>query len=204
LAGGLHALAGMNRAGSALSAPTVARLEQQFTRLTQILYDTSVPLAVLEREVDPYLAPNIQFIDPLARVRGHQRFKTGLRGFHCSIFFDFDITQLHVRMNERGDGGRAIVDGIMNLRQLQVYTYPLRTILVYEFVTIEDSPGFQITLLEEMWSLGDLIQNAPLIGPVYDRARFVSGYILLGFFWLSCAVAKRIPWSKATRSADTA
>ncbi len=76
----------------------------------------------------PYLAPDVTFTDPWLTAHGRGRFRIGLRGFHCVIRFDFDIFQLAVTLNERGDGGRVIVDGVMNLRQLRFYTYPLRTI----------------------------------------------------------------------------
>ncbi|XYI02655.1 hypothetical protein ACMHYB_24030 [Sorangium sp. So ce1128] len=181
------------KSGSRLS---VAEIGERFRELTLLMYTTSVPLDELREQVYPYLAPDVEFIDPWIRARGAGKFRIGLLGFHCAFLFDFDIFQINVSMNERGDGGRVLVDGVMNLRQLRVYTYPLRTLLVYDFVMTKGGEGFEITRQEEMWSFGDMIQNAPLIGTCYEGFRFVSGYFFAGFFWLSCVVATRIPWSK--------
>jgi hypothetical protein len=73
----------------------------------------------------------------------------------------------------------------MNLNQLVVYTYPLRTILVYEFTILPDGNRLQITSLEEMWSFGDLIQNLP--GPKwpYEAYRRFFGYLFGGMFWVA-------------------
>ena len=70
--------------------------------------------------------------------------------------FTFDTFQLNVKMNGDGVTGRCIVDGIMNLKQFSwIYTYPLRTILVYEFRLLNqkfsDEPRFEIFRHEEMW-----------------------------------------------------
>ena len=78
----------------------------------------------------------------------------------------------------------------MNLRQLRVYTYPLRTMLVIDFVITEGAPGLQLTRLEEMWSYGDMIQNVPLLGQIYGVSRFFAGYFFAGLFWLGCAVRR--------------
>jgi hypothetical protein len=175
---------------------SVRKLEERFYRLTKLMYTTSVPLSTLEEEVVPYLAPNIQFVDPWLRARGSGKFRTGLRGFHCTFYFDFSIFQLNIQLNEQRDGGRVIVDGVMNLRQLRFYTYPLRTILVYDFKMTEGGRSFQITNLEEMWSVADMIQNAPILGRFYEGFRFVSGYFFTTMFWLSYAVTTRLPWRR--------
>jgi hypothetical protein len=70
--------------------------------------------------------------------------------------FTFDILQLHVKLNDDGVTGRCIVDGIMNLQQFAwIYTYPLRSIFVYEFRLLNtqngDDPQFEIFRHEEMW-----------------------------------------------------
>ena len=70
--------------------------------------------------------------------------------------FTFDILQLHVKLNDDGVTGRCIVDGIMNLQQFAwIYTYPLRSIFVYEFRLLNaqngDEPQFEIFRHEEMW-----------------------------------------------------
>jgi hypothetical protein len=171
-------------------APSAAEIEARLRELTLLMYDTSVPLATLEERVYPSLSPSIAFIDPWIVARGARKFEVGLRGFHCAIRFDFDIFQLGVQLNERGDGGRAIVDGVMNLRQLRVYTYPLRTILVIDFVITEETPILRITRLEEMWSYGDMIANLPLLGRIYDVSRFFGGYFFTGLFWLACVLRR--------------
>lgn len=167
---------------------SVVELERRFAELTYLMYDTRVPLGRLEERVFPYLGPDVEFVDPWVHTRGRELFENGLRGFHCSFRFDIDITQLHVRLNERGDGGRVLVDSIMNLRQLRVYTYPLRTLLVYEFVLTEGGTSFQITRQEEMWSLGDMLANLPVAGGVFDLGRRAWGYYFSATFWLSCAL----------------
>jgi len=170
--------------------PSAAAIEDQIRELTLLMYDTRVALPVLEQRVLPRLAPGVIFEDPWLRARGRDRFRIGLRGFHCVIRFDFEIFQLAVEMNPRGDGGRALVDGVMNLRQLGFYTYPLRTILVYDFDGTADGEGLQITRLEEMWSFGDMIASAPLfVGWLYqDVLRPAAGHFFTAAFWLSCAL----------------
>lgn len=165
-------------------------LEEHFRRITLLLYDTSVSLPVLEQEVIPYLDSNIEFIDGLISARGRDKFQLGLRGFHCAIYFDFDIFQLDVKMNSSGQSGRVMVDGVMNLRQIPFYTYPLRTILVYDFVFAPDGRSFLITRLEEIWSVGDLFENAPFVGRLYQKARALAGYLFMGFSWLASAKSR--------------
>jgi len=164
------------------------------------MYDTSVSLSELQEQVYPYLSKDIRFVDPFIRARGRNKFQVGLRGFHCAFLFDFRIDELRATLNERGDGGRVIVDGVMNLRSLRVYSYPLRTILVYEFVLTQGGCSLEITSQEEMWSVGDLAQNAPVLGPLYDGWRFLSGYFFTAMFWLSCALATRLPWARHYRN----
>ena len=174
----------------------VHELERRFTELTQLLYTTSVPAPELREKVYPYLAPTIVFRDPWVRGSGLQQFWVGLRGFHAVIRFDFDIAQLAVQLDERGDGGRVLVDGVMNLRQLVVYSYPLRTQLVYEFELTPDGESFQITSLEEMWSLGDFIANAPGVGLAYEGFRWASGYFFTAMFWLAATVVEKLPYGR--------
>jgi hypothetical protein len=171
----------------------VRELERRFTEMTQLLYTTSVPVSELREKVYPHLAPTIVFRDPWVRGSGLQQIWVGLRGFHAVIRFDFDIYQLAVELNERGDGGRVLVDGVMNLRQLVVYTYPLRTQLVYEFDLSPDGESFQVTSLEEMWSLGDFIANAPGVGVAYEGFRWASGYFFTAMFWLAATVVEKLP-----------
>lgn len=169
---------------AAAAGPDLGKLDEQFRALTLLMYDTSVEIPVLEERVYPYLAPNIEFIDGILTATSAAKFRVGLRGFHCVFWFDFDIFQSSVKLNARGDGGRAMVDGIMNLRSVPHYTYPLRTILVYDFTLSADGQSFQITRLEEMWSYADLLENAPLIGRLFRASRVVAGYFFTGFFWL--------------------
>ena len=73
--------------------------------------------------------------------------------------FTFDTFQLHVKLNDDGTTCRCIVDGIMNLQQFSwIYTYPLRSIFVYEFRLLNtdniDDPKFEIFRHEEMWYVG--------------------------------------------------
>jgi hypothetical protein len=179
-------------AGTSEKPLTVEELHARFAELTRLLYDTSVPLGVLEREVMPHLAPNIEFVDPLMHSYGFPIFRIGVRGFHCTFPFDFDIAQIGVQLDERGDRGRAIVDGIMNLRSLRVYTYPLRTILVYDFVMTDGGRSFLVTRLDEMWSFGDLFSNLPVVRRVHDVGRRGFGYFMAGLFWTSCAIRTRL------------
>ena len=72
------------------------------------------------------------------------------------LHFTFDTFQLNIKLNNDEVTGRCIVDGIMNLQQFSwIYTYPLRTILVYDFRLLNtqnpDEPQFEIFRHEEMW-----------------------------------------------------
>lgn len=171
--------------------PNITEIEDFFQNLTLLMYDTEVALSVLEERVCPYLAPDVGFSDPWLRARGLARFKTGLFGFHCAFRFDFTIRQLGVRLNPSGDGGRVLVEGVMNLRSIPGYVYPLRTILVYDFVFVGVEPD--ITSQEEMWSFADLFLNAPLlVGRFYDGLfRPAAGVFFLGFFRLACYLRRR-------------
>ena len=87
--------------------------------------------------------------------------------------------------------GRALVDATMHLRSIPGYAYPLRTMLVYRF-RLDAAGKLCITEIEEIWALGDLLENAPLgIGALYDRVfRPVSGALFLGFFWLTTVLRR--------------
>jgi hypothetical protein len=73
----------------------------------------------------------------------------------------------------------------VTLKGLVVYTYPLRTILVYEFTMLPDGQRLQITSLEEMWSFGDLIENLPGMKWPYEVYRRFFGYLFGGMFWVA-------------------
>lgn len=161
-------------------------LEQRFRRITELLYDTRVPAQVLDEEVLPFIGEDVSFTDPWQRGVGRENYRLGLAGFHSMFSFDFDIFQLNVQLEEGHQRGRVLVDGVMNLKQLRwLYTYPLRTILVYDFtLTSRDAAGGDLHPLihahEEMWSLGDMIEAVPLVGWVYKnlfRKGFSHGFL---------------------------
>ncbi len=73
--------------------------------------------------------------------------------------FTFDTYQVGVELKEsddKGTIGRCIIDGTMQLKQFDfIYTFPLRTIVVYDFRLLnennDDRPRFEIFRQEEMW-----------------------------------------------------
>jgi|SRR5476649_2935140 hypothetical protein len=163
--------------------------EEQIRQIVTLMYDTGVPLEQLEREVLPYLTAEVSFVDPAVRGRGFDKIRIGLRGFHTAFKFHFDITQMSVGMTE--GRGRALIDGTMHLGSVPGYSYPLRTVLVYEFTLREDG-AVRVHAIEEMWPLGDLLANAPLgLGKLYGGVfRTVSGMGFLGFFWLTTVLRR--------------
>lgn len=168
--------------------PTVRELESTFRNITLMMYDTAVSKSELEERVCPFLAADIEFSDPWLRADGLARFKTGLFGFHDAFRFDLTINHMAVMKNSRGDGGQVLVEGVMNLRSIPGYMYPLRTILLYDF-TLAGSE-VHITRLEEMWSFGDMILKAPLLaGRFYDQLfRPAAAVFFDGFFRLATFV----------------
>ncbi|KAG2379254.1 hypothetical protein C9374_007393 [Naegleria lovaniensis] len=161
-------------------------LEKQFTTLTHLLYDTKVKEKDLEEHTYSLFHEDITFTDPWQTITGKQPFITQLKGFHAAIFFDFKIEQIAVQMSENEQGGRVLIDGWMNLNQFRwiTGTYPLRTILVYDFVMTGDGSKFLITDLEEMWSLADMIEQAPFIGWFYHFFRYGAGMFFTVFFMM--------------------
>jgi hypothetical protein len=162
-------------------------LEERFRRITELLYDTRVPAQVLDEEVLPFMAEDVRFIDPWQQGEGLETYRRGAAGFHCMFHFDFDIRQLNIQLEPGHQKGRAIVDGVMNLKQLEwLYTYPLRTILVYDFtLASSDASAGEVRPLihthEEMWSLGDMIEAVPLVGRFYKnvfRKGFSHGFLV--------------------------
>jgi hypothetical protein len=178
----------------------IQKLEERFRRMTEALYDTSVPPRVLEEEVLPFIGEDIIFKDPWQQGTGRETYRRGAAGFHCMFSFDFDIFQLNVQLEKGGRGGRAIVDGIMNLRQFSwLYTYPLRTILVYDFSLVGSTAGELKPVVhthEEMWSLGDMIAAVPGLGRFYKNV-FRKGFSY-GFLAAS-ALCRRVRGAAATR-----
>jgi hypothetical protein len=58
----------------------ISQLERQFHTITQLLYTTSVPGALLERQVLPYIANDIVFKDPWQEGSGKQLYRIGMKG----------------------------------------------------------------------------------------------------------------------------
>jgi hypothetical protein len=134
----------------------ISQLEREFSNIVQLLYTTSVPSPLLERQVLPYISKNIIFKDPWQEGSGKEFYRLGMKGFHNMFHFTFDTFQINVKLNNDGKTGRCIVDGIMNLKQFSwIYTYPLRSILIFEFRFLNnqtiDEPQFEIFRHEEMW-----------------------------------------------------
>ncbi|SEK97409.1 hypothetical protein SAMN05444354_103217 [Stigmatella aurantiaca] len=179
----------------------IPQLEERFRRITQVLYDTRQPARVLDAKVLPYLAEDVVFTDPWQRGAGIEDYRLGAVGFHLMFSFDFDVFQLNVQLEEGGQKGRALVDGIMNLKQFRwLYTYPLRTILVYDFTLAP--PGKDGTVQprihahEEMWSFGDMIAAVPVAGWFYKnvfRKGFSHGFLAASALSRKLAEARRHP-----------
>ncbi|WP_437808855.1 hypothetical protein [Sorangium sp. So ce1078] len=179
----------------------LADLEDRFRRLSLLMYDTSVPIATLEKEVYPYLSPGIEFVNPWRRVRGVETYQVDLSGARGGARFDLDISQLSVRLGEPRDAGRALVDGTLYLRLFPRCAYPVRMILTYDFDMIDGGESFRVTRHEESWRIGDILRHAPLIGRSYDVFRSCSGYLFTGAVLLSRALAGRTSGPEAARDA---
>ncbi|KAL9657825.1 hypothetical protein ABK040_013162 [Willaertia magna] len=169
---------------------SIKELEEKFKELTLLFYTTKVKHKELDQKAMPYVDENVTFTDPWQTDSGIQVFWTQLKGFHSIIFFDFTILSLNVTLNENKQGGRVVVDGWMNLQQFKrIYTYPLRTILVYDFVITGEGKSFKITDLEEIWSFADLIEQIPIVGFFYNLFRWGAGYFFTFIFWLGTLFA---------------
>ncbi|WP_437304064.1 hypothetical protein [Sorangium sp. So ce388] len=179
----------------------LADLEKCFRRLALLMYDTSVPAATLEKEVYPYLSPGIEFVNPWRRVRGVETYRVDLSGARGGARFDLDISQLHVQLSEPRHAGRTLVDSTMHLRLSPRRSSPVRMILTYDFDLIDAGERFQITRHEEMWSFGDILRSAPLIGRSYDVVRSCSGYLFTGAVLLSRALAGHLSGAAVARDA---
>ena len=144
----------------------VSQLEGEFSTIVQLLYTSNVPGPLLDRQVLPYVSKNIIFKDPWQENSGKELYRLGMKGFHNMFHFTFDTFQTNVKLNDDGKTGRCIVDGIMNLKQFSwIYTYPLRSILIFEFRLLNnqtvDEPLFEIFRHEEMWCV---ISPLPILG----------------------------------------
>ena len=94
----------------------------------------------------------------------------------------------------------AIADGIMQLKLFEpIVTYPLRTIVVFDFVVTDPGgggrePKFLIRVHEEMWSFADMIAAVPGVGWLYRnvfRRGFAYGF--LGASWLTARAKGVLP-----------
>jgi hypothetical protein len=171
---------------------SIKELEEYFRKFTLDMYNTWVSFEKMEEDCIKFVHEDIVFKDPWQNIFGIKNYGNAAKGFHSGIYFDFDIHQVNISMNEKQDRGRCIIDGNMNLKQFQFYSYPLRTILVYDFVMVDDGSHFLITLHEEMWSFGDMIENLPLgIGKFYNGFRYLMGqFVLWMFFYISILMFK--------------
>ncbi|CAF2401903.1 unnamed protein product [Rotaria sp. Silwood2] len=170
----------------------INQLEEQFSNITRLLYTTSVSSVELDRRVLPYIADDVIFKDPWQEGGNKQFYRIGMKGFHNMFHFTFDTFQLNIKLNDDKTTGRCIVDGIMNLKQFSwIYTYPLRSILVYEFRLLnnenDDEPQFEIFRHEEMWSFADMIDGMPGVGWLYKNVfRRGFSYFFVGLSAMSC------------------
>ncbi|RKG82376.1 hypothetical protein [Corallococcus terminator] len=163
----------------------IEQLEARFRDVTRLLYDTTIPARVLDEELMPMIAEDVTFTDPWQKGGGKETYRKGAAGFHCMFRFDFDIYQLNIQLEPDGKSGRAMVDGVMNLKQFAwLYTYPLRTILVFDFTLQRGEDGGEALPLihahEEMWSFADMIANVPGVTTLYNgfRSTFSKGFLV--------------------------
>ncbi|HYV45898.1 MAG TPA: hypothetical protein VFA20_13610 [Myxococcaceae bacterium] len=161
-------------------AQLIHALEERFRRIMHLLYDTSVSPPDLDREISPYLADDVRFRDPWQGETGSEKYRLGAAGFHAMFRFHFELYQLNVHLEADGRTGRALADGVMHLKPVRFLpSYPLRTILAYEF-EVTAPPDFLIYDHEEMWSLADMIEALPGIGWFYAkvfRPAFSKGFL---------------------------
>ncbi len=71
---------GFRSKNSANQSKLISQLERQFTTITQLLYTTSVPSALLDRQVLPYIADDIIFKDPWQEGGNKQLYRIGMKG----------------------------------------------------------------------------------------------------------------------------
>jgi hypothetical protein len=178
----------------------IRQLEVRFRQLTLLLYDTSVPPQRVDEEILPWLDVDVRFTDPWQQGFGRESYRLGAAGFHCMFRFSFDILQCSVQLDEVHRRGRTLVDGVMKLRPVRwLPTYPLRTMLVYEFalaprVTSEAEVRFLIRSHEELWSLADMLEALPVLGWLYGtlfRRGFTQGFLAAS--QLTCRLRRMLP-----------
>ena len=180
-----------------------SELAVTFRRLSERLYDTSVPMSTLDDEVTPYLDPHVTFTDPWQHGAGIERYRLGLAGFHSMFRFTLEIQQLSVTVDTERANGRAIVDAIMHLKPVAFLpSYPLRTILTYTFRLVPEDGAhpFRITAHEEMWSVGDMVAAVPGLGTLYGKIfRRGFSYAFLGASYLSARRKGSLPGSEKNK-----
>ncbi|KAF0974867.1 hypothetical protein FDP41_006341 [Naegleria fowleri] len=167
-------------------------LEKRFSSLTHLIYNTQTKVQDLDEHVAPFLDEHVSYEDPFQFVSGKNTVLTQLKGCHLSMFFESKIEQLDIQMKENQEGGRVLIDAWMNMNQFKwiIGTFPIRTILVYDFVMINEGSSFLITNLKEMWSLGDVIEQIPFIGWCFNLFRHGGGWFFTFFFFLCSVVMK--------------
>jgi hypothetical protein len=179
-------------------------LAATFRRLSERLYDTSVPMSVLDDEVTPYLDANVTFTDPWQHGGGIDRYRLGLAGFHSMFHFTLELKQASVTVDMERANGRAMVDAVMHLKPVAFLpSYPLRTILTYTFRLVpgDQAHPFRITAHEEMWSFGDMVAAVPGLRTLYGQV-FRRGftYAFLGASYLSARWKGSLPGPLGPRS----
>lgn len=181
-------------------AELIHKLTERFRRISEVLYDTSLPSPEVDAEIRPFLDEKVTFLDPWQHEMGVEKYRLGLAGFHTLFRFHFELHQIGVQLDEKGKRGRAFVEGVMHLKQFErVFTFPLRTILVYHFLVTDPGkagrePKFLIQRHEEMWSFADLIAGVPGIGWIYTKLfRRGFAYAFLGASWLSARARGVLP-----------
>uniref|UniRef100_A0A914DU71 Uncharacterized protein n=1 Tax=Acrobeloides nanus TaxID=290746 RepID=A0A914DU71_9BILA len=175
------------------NAILIEKLEKKFGEINDLLYTTSVPNEELEVKILPYIAEDVIFRDPWQEGGNKDIYSIGMKGFHNMFHFTFDTYQIGVQLH--GTIGRCIVDGRMDLKQFSwIYTFPLRTIVVYDFRLLDadgpDGVKFEIFRHEEMWSYLELIEGIPGIGWIYKNMfRPAFGHLFVGVSYLSCIIS---------------
>lgn len=176
----------------------IADLEDRFRHISMLLYDTSIDPRLVDAEVAPMLDPQVRFTDPWQVGVGQAKYRLGLAGFHAMFQFVLEMSQVSVQLADDGRSGRAIVDGVMQLRPLgRLFMYPLRTILVYDFVLVDSGDGkpkVSIQAHEEMWSIADMVTALPMTGWFYRQVfRPAFGRGFLAASWLSARARGMLP-----------
>ena len=120
-------------------------LEAELLEVAQLQYDTAASGERVLARLRGHLHEHVRFTDPWQSGHGRDLYALGLGGFHA--MFRFELTPVHqVAATVSADLRRArvMVDGVMQLRSLRCYVYPLRVVLAYELdldpASYTDSP----------------------------------------------------------------